>query len=74
MHNERVKAMIETWAEAGNPELELDEKEERTSAHCRFAREASAHRKPLPFHEMRRFSSKAELARRIARRERTPPG
>ena len=32
MQYERVKAMIEAWAEAGNPELELDEKEERTAA------------------------------------------
>ena len=32
MQHERVKAMIEAWAEAGNPELELDEKEERTAA------------------------------------------
>jgi hypothetical protein len=29
---ERVKAMIEARAEAGDPELELDEKEERTAA------------------------------------------
>jgi hypothetical protein len=28
---ERVKAMIEARAEAGDPELELDEKKERTA-------------------------------------------
>jgi hypothetical protein len=26
MQDERVRAMIEAWAEAGDPELELDEK------------------------------------------------
>ena len=32
MQYERVKAMTEAWAETGDPELELDEKEERTAA------------------------------------------
>ena len=32
MQYEGVKAMIEAWAEAGDPELELDVKEERAAA------------------------------------------
>jgi hypothetical protein len=31
-YNRRDLEAIEAWAEAGNPELELDEKEERTAA------------------------------------------